>query len=91
MLDTNHNVPHANNHVYVRTHSFRVGHKQIGLGGLSTFVLHDWFHRRIDLVQFIHSVQIGNITCIQDVVDVLEKDIALDLKQKYSNSPNQYS
>jgi hypothetical protein len=55
--------------------------EEVGLGWLKTHVLHDWFHGGEDLFLIIKAVQVGNVTRVQDVVDIFQEGFALDLNE----------
>ena len=76
---THTHAPHADDHVYVTPHSLSVCREEVGLRGLQSCVLHHRLHLGIDLVQVLWWVDVGDISSIEDVVDVFQEALALDL------------
>lgn len=72
-------VPHAQHHVDVAAHAPSVGGHEVGLGGLQALLLDVRPHGVDDLVLLIHVVEVGNVTRVQDIVNVLQEGLILDL------------
>ena len=64
----------------VGANAFRVGRKEIRFRRLKSGVLNDGLHRQIDVVEFVESVDIGNVARVENVVNVFEKRFAFYLE-----------
>ena len=51
-----------------------------GVGEALTDVLDDGLHGGVDLVELVDGVEVGHVTRVEDVVDVLEERLGLDLR-----------
>ena len=60
--------PHGDDCVQIAPDSLGVSGVEIGFGGLEAGVLHQRFHGRVDLIQLVESVNVGDVARIQNVV-----------------------
>ena len=56
-----------------------VGGEEVALGRLLPHVQHYWPHGRVDSVRLVVHVDVGHVSRVQDVVDILQKRLAFDL------------
>lgn len=66
-------VPHAQHGMDVTLDSAGIGRHQVGLCWLLSHVLYNWLHNSDNLILLLWSVQVGNISGVQDIVDVLKE------------------
>ena len=64
-------LPHADDHVYIAANPFGVGREQVSLDWLEACVLDNWLHLIQNLIQILRRVDIGNISRVENIVDVL--------------------
>lgn len=74
-------VPHAQHHVDVAAHAPGVGSHEVGLGGRKALFLERGPHGVDNLVLLVQGIEVGNVTRVQDVVDVLQEGLVLDLRR----------
>ena len=74
-----HYTPHGDHGVQVTPHPLGVLGEEVGFGGGQSHVQTDGLHGRVDLIQLIKPVDVGHVTSIQDVVDVLKERLTFDL------------
>lgn len=63
----------------VAAHAPRVSSHEVGLGGLEALLLDIGPHGVDNLVLLVRVVEVGNVTRVQDIVDVLQEGLILDL------------
>ena len=63
----------------VAPHSFGVSGEQVSLSRLHARILHHRFHICVDGLELVKAVDIGNVSRVKDVVDVLKEGFTLDL------------
>ena len=74
--------PHGNDSVQVGAYSPGVAGEQVRLGRWKPRVLHHGLHRRVNLVQLVKPVNVGNITWVEYVVQILQETLRFDLEEK---------
>jgi hypothetical protein len=65
----------------VTAHTPSVGSHEVGLGGLQALLLDVGPHGIDNLVLLFSIVEVGNVTRVQDIVDVLQEGLILDLEK----------
>ena len=53
--------------------------EEVGFGWLQASVHDNGLHVVVDSVQVLKGIDVGDVTAVEDVVDVLQKDLTLDL------------
>ena len=53
--------------------------EEVGFGWLQPGIHDDRFHVVVDPVQVLEGVDVGDVAAVEDVVDVLQEDLAFDL------------
>lgn len=71
--------PHAEHRVDVAADPANVGGHEVGFSWLLAQCLHHRLHGVQDALLLVRGVQVGNVTRVQDVVDVLQEGLAFNL------------
>jgi hypothetical protein len=72
-------APHCDDCVQITANAFGVSGVEIGFCGLQASVLNQGLHRGVDLIEFVEGINVGHVTGIQNVVQILQKGFTFNL------------